>query len=542
MLSLHNISVRNKLAVIIFLLVGLTIVLEALNLFEYKHQLEQSRATQSRELVSTADAIAQRYYQQFRAGELTEDEARNLARTAISAMRYDGNNYLFIGDLKGNMIEHPTSPKLNGTNMINSRDATGFLFWKALVDTATQQQSGVVRYYWKKPGENDPSEKISYVKQFQPWQWMIATGVYVDDIKAMFYEQLIKALGIMLITLPLIMFLAVIIARGITTPLTEITSVMRRVAKGDLTGTVTCKGRDELGYLAQNVNETVQELRTLIQHVGESCIQIREASESAAATTEQTFVGVKRQHEETEALATAMHEMAMTAQEVAETAERTAASSHDADEAAHEGNRIVDTTIGRINDVADEMQRLLTTISQLERDTEEVENILNIISEISDQTNLLALNAAIEAARAGDQGRGFAVVADEVRQLAKRTQESTEQIRELNERLKSACHNAVAMMKNGHEHTQNSATSAQNAGSYIHTIVDQVNAIMDMNTMVATAVKEQSAVAEDMNRNIVNISQIAEETSQGANETAGTSKDLANLARQLEKRLAAFNI
>ena len=542
MLSLNNLSVRKKLAVIIFLLVSLTVMLEALNLFEYKHQLEQSRAKQSQEIVSTADAIAQRYYQQFRSGQLTEDAARTQAKTAISAMRYDGNNYLFIGDLAGNVIEHPTSPNLNGTNMSNTRDAAGFLFWQALVDTAKTQKEGIVRYHWKKPGDSSPSEKISYVKQFQPWQWMLATGVYVDDIQAMFQKQLIKSVGIMLVALPLIIFLAVVIARGITAPLTEITSVMRKVAKGDLTGVVKCGGRDELGYLAENVNETVQELRTLIQHVGVSCVQIREASESAATTTEQTFVGVKRQHEETEALATAMHEMAMTAQEVAETAERTAASSHDADDAAHEGNRIVDNTIGRINDVADEMQRLLTTISQLERDTEEVENILNIISDISDQTNLLALNAAIEAARAGDQGRGFAVVADEVRQLAKRTQESTEQIRELNERLKSACHNAVAMMKNGHEHTQNSATSAQEAGSYIHTIVDQVNSIMDMNTMVATAVKEQSAVAEDMNRNIVNISQIAEETSQGANETANTSQSLADLARQLEKRVATFNI
>ena len=173
---------------------------------------------------------------------------------------------------------------------------------------------------------------------------------------------------------------------------------------------------------------------------------------------------------------------------------------------------------------------------------EAIGEIIELISSIADQTNLLALNAAIEAARAGDQGRGFAVVADEVRQLAKRTQESTGQIRELNERLKSACHNAVSMMKNGHEHTQNSACSAEDAGNHIHTIVEQVNTIMDMNTMVATAVKQQSAVAEDMNRNIVNISQIAEETSAGASETANTSQNLAGLARQLEKRLEAFSI
>ena len=495
---LDNLSVRKKLAVIIFSLLGLAMALEALNLKEYKHQLEQSRIAQSREIVSTAHSIAQHYYQQAQSGTMTEQQARELAQDAIRAMRYDGANYIFLGTLDGKVIMHPVTPSLNGKDLSASADPKGFLFFRALMDAARNEGSGVVEYHWDKPGQQEPVAKISYVQLFEPWQWMVVTGVYVDDIRELFMQQLIRTLIALAIGIPLITLLSVRIARGITEPLQEISAVMRQVAQGNLTGHVKNRNRDELGVLAANVNETVLELRTLIQHVGTSCLQIREASENAAATTEQTFAGVKRQHEETEALATAMHEMAMTAQEVADTAERTASSSHDADEAAQQGNRIVDTTIGRINDVADEMQRLLTTISQLERDTEEVENILNIISEISDQTNLLALNAAIEAARAGDQGRGFAVVADEVRQLAKRTQESTEQIRELNERLKSACHNAVAMMKNGHEHTQNSAQSAQNAGSYIHTIVDQVKSIMDMNTMVATAVKEQSAVAEDM--------------------------------------------
>lgn len=539
---LNNLPVRKKLAVIIVMLVGLTLALEAINLIEYKHQLENSRATQSREIVSSAHSIVQYYHQQAKSGKLKEAEAQQRALDSIAAIRYDTTNYVFIGNLEGEVVMHPINSSLNGKNLKNSPDATGEMFYQEIMRVARDEQEGLVEYYWTRPNQSEPVPKISYVKRFNAWNWMVVTGVYVDDIQQLFIEQLTKALVILALVVPLIVLISLRIASGITAPLQAISAIMQRVSKGDLTGQVEQNSRDELGHLAQNVNETVQELRTLIKHVGSSCLQIREASESAAATTAQTFAGVKRQHEETEALATAMHEMAMTAQEVADTAERTASSSHDADNAAHQGNKIVDTTIGRINNVADEMQRLLTTISQLERDTEEVENILNIISEISDQTNLLALNAAIEAARAGDQGRGFAVVADEVRQLAKRTQESTEQIRELNERLKSACHNAVSMMKNGHEHTQNSATSAQQAGEYIHTIVDQVNTIMDMNTMVATAVKEQSAVAEDMNRNITTISQIAEETSQGANETANTSHNLADLARQMEQRLDAFKI
>ena len=538
----RNLPVRHKIGFIIALLLGLTLVLEFNNLWDYRFQLQKSREVQSREIVFTAHSIVKHYYDQSTRGKMTEHEAKEAAHAALAAIRYDKTNYVFITDTDANIVMHPIKPALDGRNMSQTKDPNGFRLFQAFADIAKSQGEGRVNYIWAHPRDGEPAPKISYVKLFAPWNWIVGTGVYVDDVEALFQSQLMKALLALAIIVPLIVYISIVIARGITSPLTDINRLMRQVAKGNLTGQVRIDGKDELGVLAHNVNETVQELRTLIQHVGSSCRMIREASEQAEKTTQHTFDGVKRQHEETEALAAAMHEMAMTAQEVANTAERTAANSHDADEAAHTGNTIVDKTIDRITDVADEMQRLLDTISQLERDTEEVENILNIISEISDQTNLLALNAAIEAARAGDQGRGFAVVADEVRQLAKRTQESTEQIRCLNERLKGACHNAVEMMKNGRDHTQRSASSAEEAGHYIHTIVSQVKEIMDMNTMVASAVKEQSAVAEDMNRNISNISQIAESTNEDASSTADTSKTLAGLAKDLEQHLETFSI
>ena len=538
----RNLPVRHKIGFIIVLLLGLTLVLEFYNIWDYRFQLQKSREVQSREIVYTAHSIVKHYYNLSTRGELTESQAKGAATAALAAIRYDKTNYVFITNTDAHIVMHPIKPALDGRDMSQTKDPNGFRLFQAFADIAKRQGEGRVNYIWAHPRDGEPAPKISYVKLFTPWNWIVGTGVYVDDVEALFLNQLMKALIALAIVVPLIVYISIIIARGITSPLTDINRLMREVAKGNLTGQVRIDGKDELGVLAHNVNETVQELRTLIQHVGSSCRMIREASEQAEKTTQHTFDGVKRQHDETEALAAAMHEMAMTAQEVASTAERTAANSHDADEAAHTGNAIVDQTIARITDVADEMQRLLDTISQLEQDTEEVENILNIISDISDQTNLLALNAAIEAARAGDQGRGFAVVADEVRQLAKRTQESTEQIRCLNERLKSACHNAVAMMKNGRDHTQRSASSAEEAGQYIHTIVSQVKEIMDMNTMVASAVKEQSSVAEDMNRNITNISQIAESTNEDASSTADTSKTLAGLAKDLEQHLDAFSI
>jgi len=283
-------------------------------------------------------------------------------------------------------------------------------------------------------------------------------------------------------------------------------------------------------------------LSTLIKQVERSCLMIKESTESAATTTIQTFDGVNRQKDQTQALAAAVNEMSMSAQEVARRALDTATSSRSAHSEAVQGIQIVETTIDKIKQVSSQMQSLQTIMIQLERDTESVENILNVISDISDQTNLLALNAAIEAARAGNQGRGFAVVADEVRHLAKRTQDSTGQIRELNERLKSEFSAAVAMAQEGYESTSQCTLSAKEAGVHINTISSRVNEILQMSAQVASSAEQQSIVADEINNNISTISIIAEETSSGANETALVSQSLANMSIQLETRLAEFKI
>lgn len=539
---LSNISVRNKLTLIIALFLALIFSLESLNLNSVREQLKQSRVNQSKEIVNTAKSIALYYYNLEKVGTMDIAQAKKAALDAMTAMRYEQGNYIFVIDTNVHMVSHPIKPDLNGKDLSNIKDPDGIRLFSAFAEVAKNNGSGAVHYRWPKPGASQPVEKISFVNLMSEWNWIIGTGSYIDDIEEIYFQQLIYALIVLALTIPIILIIVLYISRGITSPLAEITRVMELIATGDFTQKADHDSKDEIGKLAICVNQTVLALSQLIKSVEQSCNLIKQSTESAAATTAQTVAGVKKQKDETAALAAAMHEMSMTAQEVAITAGKTADSSHDADAAAQKGNQIVDATISRINNVALEMESLLSTISQLEQDTEEVENILNVISNISDQTNLLALNAAIEAARAGDQGRGFAVVADEVRQLAKRTQESTSQIRELNERLKSAFGNAVVTVRKGHEHTKHSSESAENAGTYIHAIVKQINEILDMSNMVANAVKQQSIVTEDMNQNITTISNIAEETSEGASETAGNSQSLADMAQQLENSLRQFRI
>lgn len=542
MTFLNNLSVKYKIALIIIMFSTLIIILEVLSLADMRKQLETSKAEQSRAIVSSASNIAKHFHQQYKNGLVSEQQAKSAALAAIAAIRYEGQNYVFITDLSTRMLSHPIKPALNGNNMSNTQDANGVSIFVEFVSIANNKGQGSLKYLWPKPGYSTPIDKISYVKLFKEWGWILGTGVYTDDIDQIYFDKALHSIALFLLALPIILFVSIAIYRNITRPIAEISQVMQRLAKGDFTAIVTHTGEDEIGHLAANLNSTTTALSKLILQVEDSCSLIRESTQSSATTTVQTFDGISRQKDQTTALAAAVNEMSMSAHEVAQTAITTADHSRSADAAALQGKDIVETTIDKINQVSTQMGSLLTMMARLEKDTEKVETILNVISDISDQTNLLALNAAIEAARAGDQGRGFAVVADEVRQLAKRTQESTGKIRELNDHLKSSFSNAVIMVKKGHEFTQQCTDSARDAGEHINSISVKVNEILQMSDKVAIAVEQQSLVAEEINQSISTISVIAEETSLGANATAAASETLSSMSMQLETHLQEFRI
>lgn len=534
--------IRYKLSLIITLFCLLILALEVMNLSDMRKELESSKAQQSKNIVNTAKSISQHYYHQFKDGKLSETLAKEEAVKAISAMRYDEGNYVFITNFQTYMISHPIKPKLNGTDLKNIEDPNGFKLFSAFTKVVKEKGEGTVNYLWPKPNFDDPVEKISYVTSMKEWKWIFGTGVYTDDIDVIFYEEVLHAIFLLILILPIIIIVSIMISKSITKPLSEISTAMELLSDGDFTIELTNTSNDEIGQLSNRINNMTKSLSSLIKEAESSCIQIKESTENTAAATVQTFEGITRQKNQTEALAAAVHEMSMTAQEVANTADKTAENSRNANASAEEGNEFVLSTIENISHISSEMKNLLTTMNLLEKNTEEVEIILNVISNISDQTNLLALNAAIEAARAGDQGRGFAVVADEVRQLAMRTQESTGQIRELNERLKSTFSNAVLMVKQSDEYTHKSTESAKTAGDHMQIITTKIDEILNMNDIVASSVKEQSLVAEEINSSISAISTIAEETSLGANETANVSQSLSKMAINLETHLNKFKI
>lgn len=338
------------------------------------------------------------------------------------------------------------------------------------------------------------------------------------------------------------MLLAIFISRSIAKPLCNAKLAMDDIAEGDgdLTQRLPVVGKDEVAQLADSFNRFAAKVQNMVGQVAGSTTQIATAAEQMSAITAQSDELMQRQKSETDQVVTAINEMAVTIREVAQNAESAAASAVEADEQSRNGQMVVMSTVESINSLATEVEHASGVIQKLEQDSQSIGSVLDVIKDVADQTNLLALNAAIEAARAGEQGRGFAVVADEVRTLASRTQESTEEISKIIQGFQTAAREAVSVMQEGRNKAESSVEQAAEAGNSLNAITEAVTSINDMNQQIATASEEQSVVAEEVNRNIVSINNVAEEATEGSRQSAYSSSELARLASDLQSQVNQF--
>ncbi|HEY9199956.1 MAG TPA: methyl-accepting chemotaxis protein [Gammaproteobacteria bacterium] len=353
-----------------------------------------------------------------------------------------------------------------------------------------------------------------------------------------------QVMGILLIGIIIIIVVAIGAPALILKPMKVLIGHLENVAEGegDLTVRLDDSSRDEMGRLARAFNRFVAKLRDLVASSVDSTAQLSAASEELSMVASESRQGVSQQLSEIDQVATAMNEMTATVQEVARNAQQAEIAARAADDQSTSGQQVVRETVSAINALASRIEGLAQTMNSLQTASTDIGTVLEVIKGVADQTNLLALNAAIEAARAGEQGRGFAVVADEVRQLASRTQQSTSEIQGMIEALQVTASKAADEMQSGREDAENSVNRAAEAGKSLDDIASAVRTITDMNVQIASAAEEQAAVTEELNSNITQIQNLANQSEDGSRQTADASQDLARLASELQMGLGQFKV
>lgn len=322
----------------------------------------------------------------------------------------------------------------------------------------------------------------------------------------------------------------------------HIVHALKSMAAGDLTAQCKLAGRDEFAWMAWEFTSARKSFAEVVDAVMAGCGTLASAAEELSAVTAHSKLGMNRQNQETEQVASAIGEMSASVTAVAQKAQRAAEAATEADRESKKGFQVVRETSAAIEELAGEVKQTADAIGKLKADSINIGTVLDVIRDIAEQTNLLALNAAIEAARAGEQGRGFAVVADEVRSLASRTQQSTREIQVMIERLQSGANHAVEAMQYGLAKAEASVQQAQLAGKSLESITGMVDTIREMNVQIADAAGRQRLTAEDIANSIENISNISAEATQGALQIAQASEELAELTISQQSRVGRFKV
>ncbi|WGP00194.1 methyl-accepting chemotaxis protein [Saccharophagus degradans] len=544
MILFRRVSIKVRLWLLLALvLVGL-IALVTTTMGQLRSSLHSLKSNDTRLIVELAHSTLDYYYQKQITGELPKVEAQAQAIAALKSLRYDNDNYFWVHDSHPIMIMHALKPSLDGTDVSHVKDPNGRSLFVEMAKVAKTKGEGEVAYMWPLPGQTEPTNKLSYVKSFKPWGWIVGSGVYLVDVQATFLSASVLPTTISLIVLILVGVLTYLIARSIIQPLAETNSAMNDIAAGDGDLTqrlyVDSRHQDEISVMSGSFNVFVSKIEQIILQVSQATERLTVASGQLREITQNNARSMDQQQAESHAVASAITEMACTATEIAKNSEGAASSATQANDEASSGQNIVTEAINSVKALAEEVKQASAAIDTVNTDSQAISSVLDVIRSIAEQTNLLALNAAIEAARAGEQGRGFAVVADEVRTLAARTQASTEEIRGMIESLQQGTAKAVQTMKSGDKATELTVSKAEEAGHSLENIVTAINSITDMNIQIASSAEEQSAVAQEIDQSINRMAQLLSQSHTEIEKTTQFSSELEELSNSLSDLVGHF--
>lgn len=543
-MSLRNLPISQRLWLILGLFTFFMVLQSAFQLRQMYADLHNGKSEKTQHLVESALGIIEHFYRLETQGLLDREQAQQAATKVLGKLRYGAQDYFWINDLYPRMIMHPTNPKLNGESLKDYRDPDGVALFNVMVEVAKRQGAGSVEYRWPKPGHETPVPKISYVQLFEPWGWILGTGVYIDDIRQQFSNALFKSSGIALTLILLSGALLMLIAQSITRPLRDAAQAMANIASADadLTQRLQDQGRDDVSNLSGHFNRFISKLRQVIEHLGADAASLQQSADSLSQVAGSSQRSSHKQSQQMEHVAAAVGQVSYAVQDIARTAEQASAEVNQAEVQAKQGMENIDLSLQQIGDLSTRIARAVDVIEGLAGESTRIGTVVEVIQGIAEQTNLLALNAAIEAARAGDQGRGFAVVADEVRLLAQRTQQSTAEIQQMIERLQNNSTDAVQGIDETSQAMRMTAEQAELARSSLEQITTAMRNLAAGNASIASATLQQSQAIEAINQNVALATDMAREVSQATDQTEDAGRALHQLASNLNRLLGQFRI
>ncbi len=518
----------------------------------YRKSLFSNFDNQAKSEVETAVSMLQKIYERHQAGEISLDDAKKQGADLLRGLKFGKDGYFWADTTEGvNVVL--LGKQSEGKSRIDSRDTKGTYLIREIIQKGKQPGGGFTDYWFPKGGSEAPLPKRSYSLEFKPFQWVVGTGNYVDDLEALVkkaeeenwrhIEQGMYLTGGAVVVLAVIISVVSLVVtrrllRHVGTEPEHLAEIAAQVAGGDL----TIRFEQGKGGVYDAMRLMVENLRQIMDKVNQSSNAVSSSSVELSSSVEQMSTSSRQVVGQAATVATASEEMAAPSSDIANNCHQAAESSQQASTTAQNGAGIVKKTVEGMNRIADRVRSSAAVVEQLGTRSDQIGEIVGTIEDIADQTNLLALNAAIEAARAGEQGRGFAVVADEVRALAERTTKATHEISQMIKSIQTETRQAVKAMEEGVGEVESGTTEAARSGAALEEILEKINDVTVQINQIATAAEEQTATTREISSNIQQISDVVEMGAKNSQQISEASTDLSRLSGDLQNLVQQFRL